>query len=141
MRDFRSRVVQKQPTAADVEALLQKGQITKALRQARAARLSVPQQHIDAAAAKMFRAGRAGELLSLLGSPHVQLPFDAPTLLRRAFEAHDYHGFLKQAHRLGLREGLEGEIGQAIAAIEARAPREAAAWRQKFPPEQFDEAP
>ncbi|MCL4852923.1 MAG: hypothetical protein KJZ78_16310 [Bryobacteraceae bacterium] len=80
----------------------------------------------------MFRSGRAGELLSLVGSPSLQLPFDTPTLLRRAFAARDYHTFLKQAHRLGLGEGFEKEIGQAIAAIEARAPREAAAWRRKL---------
>ena len=132
MKDFRSRVIERPPTLADLEALLKEGQLTKALGRARATGLKVPQQQIDAAAAKMFRSGRAGELLSLVGSPGLRLPFDTRTLLRRAFEAHDYHTFLKQAHRLRLSEGLEKEIGHSIAAIEARAPREAAAWRQKF---------
>ena len=104
----------------------------KAVRTARAAGFALPQQQIDAAAAKMFRSGRGGELLALLGRPGLQLPFDTPTLLRRAFAAHDYHTFLKQALRLGASEGFKREIGQAIAAIEDRAPGEAAAWRQKF---------
>lgn len=132
MKDFRSRVTRVSPTLADVEALLKEGQLTKALRRARAAGLTVPQLQVDAAATKMLRSGRAGELLSLVGSPGLHLPFDTPTLLRRAFEARDYHTFLKQTHRLGVSEGFEKEIGQAIAAIEARAPREAAAWRQKL---------
>ena len=132
MKDFRSRVIQKTPTLADVEALLKEGQLTKALRRARAAGLTVPQQLIEAAALTMFRSGRAGELLSLVGVPGLLIPFDTPTLLRRAFEARDYHTFLKQAHRLGVREGFEKEIGQAIATIETHQPREAAAWRQKF---------
>ena len=132
MKDFRSRVTRVRPTLSDVEELLKDGQLTKALRRARAAGLAVPEEKIAAAATTMLRSGRAGELLSLVGSPGIQLPFDTPTLLRRAFEARDYHTFLKQAHRLGVSQGFEREIGQAIAAIEARAPREATAWRQKF---------
>jgi hypothetical protein len=87
---------------------------------------------------KMFRSRRAGELLSLVGTTRLKLPFDTPTLLRRAFEAHDYHTFLKQANRLKLSEGFEREIAQAIEAIEARAPGEAVAWRQKFSPQHLD---
>ena len=132
MKDFRSRVTHVGPTLADVEALLKDGQLTKALRKARAAGLTVPEEQIAAAAKTMLRSGRAGELLSLVGTPGLQIPFDTPTLLRRTLEARDYHTFLKQAHRLGVSEGFEREIGQAIAAIEVRAPREAAAWRQKF---------
>jgi hypothetical protein len=132
VKDFRSRVTHVSPTLAEVEALLKDGQLTKALRRARAAGLRVPQEQVVAAATVMLRSGRAGELLSLVGTPGLQFPFDTPTLLRRAFAAGDYHTFLKQAHRLGVSEGFEEEIGQAIAAIEARAPREAAAWRQKF---------
>ncbi len=121
------------PGASELETLLEQGQLTKALRKAKAAGLPLSQERIAAAATKMLRSGRAGELLSLVGSPGITLPFDAPTMLRRAFEGRDYHGFLKQAHRLGMIQGLERDIGQAIAAIEAHAPREAAAWRRKFP--------
>jgi hypothetical protein len=132
VKDFRSRVIQRPPTVADVEALLKEGELTKAVRRAHAAGLKVPQQQIDATATEMFRSGRAGELLSLVGTTGLNLPFDTTTLLRRAFETRDYHTFLKQAHRLKVSEGFEREIGQAIGAIEARAPGEAAAWRQKF---------
>jgi hypothetical protein len=132
VKDFRSQVVKNAPTLIDIDGLLKEGQLAKALRKARAAGFALPQQMIDATAAKLFRSGRAGELLSLIGSPGLQLPFDTPTLLRRAFEAYDYHTFLKQALRLGAGDGFEREIGQAIAAIEDRAPGEASAWRQKF---------
>jgi hypothetical protein len=133
VKDFRSQVIQRPPTPADVEALLKAGQLAKALRRARAAGLKVPQQQIDAAAEKMFRSGRAGELLAFIGDTGLRIPFDTRTLLRRAFEAQDYHTFLKQAHRLRVREGFEREIGASIVAIEVRAPHEAAAWREKFP--------
>jgi len=132
VKDFRTQVVQKPPTPEDVEALLKVGQLAKALRKARAIGWVIPTQEIDAAAAELFRSGRAGELLALIGTPGLQLPFDAQTLLKRAFELHDHHTFLKQVHRLSLSNVFEREIGHSIAAIEARAPQEASAWRRKF---------
>jgi hypothetical protein len=132
MKDFRKRIVTKKPTVADVEALLREGQLGKALRRSRAVGVPVPQHQIDAVATKMFHSGRAGELLSLVGEPDLRLPFDTPTLLRRAFAARDYHTFLKQALRLGVFDGFEQAIAEAVAAIESRAPLEAAAWRQKL---------
>jgi hypothetical protein len=68
VKDFRSRVTHVSPTLADVEALLKDGQLTKALRKARAAGLTVPQEQVAAAATTMLRSGRAGELLSLVGT-------------------------------------------------------------------------
>lgn len=132
MKDFRTQVVHKPPTLADVEILMKEGQLAKALRKARTAGLQIPQSEIDAAAVKMFHSGRAGELLALIGEPGLQLPCDTGTLLKRAFEAHDHHTFLKQVHRLGLGKAFAKEIEHSIVAIEARAPQEAAAWRQKF---------
>jgi hypothetical protein len=132
MKDFRAQVVQKSPTLADVEVLLKEGQLAKGLRKARAAGLRVPQHEIDSAAVKIFRSGRAGELLALIGAPGLHLPFDAPTLLKRALDGHDHHTFLKQVHRLGLGNAFAQEIEHSIVAINARAPQEAAAWRRKF---------
>jgi hypothetical protein len=50
----------------------------------------------------------------------------------RALEGHDHHTFLKQVHRLSLSNVFAKEIDYSIAAIKARAPQEAAAWRRKF---------
>ena len=106
--------------------------MAKALRKARAAGVIIPQEEIDATAKAMFRAGRAGELLALIGSVDVRLPYDTTTLLVRAFDSGDHHTFLKQAHRLGVSEELAPRIQEAIVVIERRAPKEATAWRRKF---------
>src|SRR5260370_36080552 len=106
VKDFRSQVVKTAPTVIDIDGLLKEGQLAKALRKARAAGFTLPQQQIDATAAKLFRSGRAAELLSLIGSLGLPLPLDTPTLLRRASEACDYHTLLKQALSLGPRAGF-----------------------------------
>jgi hypothetical protein len=132
MKDFRPEVVHRAPSRKDVEDLLKKGLIAKAIRKAKKASIAITQEQIDAASKFMYLHGRAGELLSLIGSVDVRLPYDPLTLLVRAFDSHDYHTFLKQAHRLGITEGLTDRICTAIADIETRAPREAESWRLKF---------
>ena len=132
MKDFRERVVPRLPDRSDVTDLLRKGHLPKALRRARAAGFVIPQGDLDAAAKAMFRAGRAGELLAMIGTVNIKLPYDTTDLLIRAFEVGDHHTFLKQAHRIGVVAGLEIRIEEAITTIERRAPKEAAAWRQKF---------
>ena len=133
MKDFRLVVTPvRPPERSDVEDLLKKGQLAKALRAARAAGIVVTDDEIDATARKMFLSGRVGELLAMIGNVNVKLPHDTGALLLRAFEVGDHHTFLKQAHRLGMCSGLEGEINKAIGAIEVRAPREANDWRRKF---------
>jgi hypothetical protein len=132
MKDFRQPVVQRRPDRSDVTDLLQQGQLAKALRRARAAGFVFPRQDLDATAKAMFRAGRAGELLTIIGTVDVKLPYDTTALLIRAFETGDHHTFLKQAHRLAAAAGLEIRIKEAITAIERRAPKEASAWCRKF---------
>jgi hypothetical protein len=132
MKDFRQRLVQRPPERSEVTSLLRQGALAKALRKARAAGFVILQEEIDATAKAMFGAGRAGELLAMIGTVDVKLPYDTTTLLIRAFEAGDHHTFLKQAHRLRTTAGLESRIQEAITAIEQRAPNEASAWRRKF---------
>jgi len=132
MKDFRQRVVQRRPDRSEVTDLLRQGQLAKALRRARAAGFVILQEDVDATAKAMFRAGRAGELLAMIGTVDVKLPYDTTALLIRAFEVGDHHTFLKQAHRLGAAAALEIRIEEAITAIERRAPKEASAWRRKF---------
>jgi hypothetical protein len=132
MKDFRDRIVLRSPERGEVAEVLHQGHIAKALRKARAAGVVIQQEDIDVTARKMFRAGRASELLALIGTVDVKLPYEVPMLLRRAFEVGDYHGFLKQAHRLGAAAGFESQIVEAIAAIGRRVPIEASSWRRKF---------
>ena len=133
MQDFRSRLVKRTSDAGSIQELLDQGQLSKALRTAKSIGVTVQQEQIDRAAAQMVRQHRATELLSLVGgSDEVQLPYDTLSLLRAAFQARDYHGFLKQAHRLRIKSGLETEIEEAIGSIRRRAPNEADSWLRKF---------
>jgi hypothetical protein len=86
----------------------------------RTAQRALPQAEIDAAPDAMVRNRRAGELLSRIRVLEVRLPFDVATLLRKAFEAKDYHTFLKQAHRLRVRARFEKEIELAIHSSDER---------------------
>jgi hypothetical protein len=132
MKDFRQQVVRRPPDRSEVTALLRQGGLVKALRRARAAGFVISQEEIDATAKAMFVAGRAGELLAMIGTVDVKLPYDTRTLLIRAFERRDHHTFLKQALRLNATAGFERQIQEAITALERRAPIEASAWRRKF---------
>ena len=132
MKDFRQRVVQRCPDRSEVTEILRKGQLGKALRRARTAGLVIRQEDIDATVIAMFRAGRAGELLALVGKVDVKLPYDTTALLIRAFEAGDYHTFLKQVHRLGMGASHGVRVKKAIGVIERTAPLEASAWRRKL---------
>ena len=135
MKDFRSRIVERAPTRLEVENLLEKGDLAKALRTAKRAKIKVTQDEIDAAAKKAYSGGRSGALLAMVdvAKYDIRLPFEKRELLVRSFESRDYHTFLKQAHRLRVREGIETHIEEAIAAIYQRRPEEAASWRKKFP--------
>ena len=132
MKDFRPRLVARLPGPGLIQELLRQGKLQKAIRKARALGMTLPQTEIDAAARVMVRNHRAGELLSYIGVLEIKLPYDVATLLRKAFEAKDYHTFLKQAHRLHVKAGFETEIDLAIRAIELRTKTEAAAWLRKF---------
>ncbi|SRR5712692_3091990 len=132
MQDFRPRLTKPRIGSAQVEQLLAQGQLVKAIRKAKALAVAIPQERIDQVAQRMLRQHRASELLTLIDQADLRLQYDAVTLLRAALAARDYHGFLKQAHRLKIKVGLEPEIDQAIAAVRLRAPNEAEAWRRKF---------
>ena len=134
MRDFGKSLVRRDPDPSLVDEFLRTGQLARAIRRARAARVVIPQPVIDKVARAMFRAGRSGALLALMGVEDVRLPYDELTLLARTFEVRDYHTFLKQAHRLPVGGKLKAQVEEAIAIIEKKAPGEAAGWRRKFVP-------
>ena len=132
MRDFRPRVVQRRPSQSEITEILRKGQLTKALRKARVAGFVIAQEDIDATAKAMYRSGRAGELLATIGKLDIELPYDTTTLLIRAFDAGDYHNFLKHVHRLGMAPQHRKRITEAITKIKHRAPLEANSWHRKL---------
>ncbi len=131
MQDFRNRVTKAAPDPGLIDRLLDRGHIAKAMRQARAQGVAIPQARIDEVASQMLKRHRASELMSLIGYTDVRLPFDATTLLEAAFDARDYHGFLKHAHRLKV-SGVQAHVAEAIAALREAAPAEADAWSRKF---------
>ncbi len=132
MQDFRQQVVAQKTKDSEITALLRQGQLAKAIRKAKVAGFVIPQEDIDTTAKEMFLRGCASTLLAMIGTVDIKLPYDTATLLNRAFEAKDYHGFLKQAYRLHQTAGLQYRIQEAILKIEQRSSIEAAAWRNKF---------
>ncbi len=139
MKDFRSQLRPPAPpthqTAADVARLLDAGQLSKALRMAR--RLGVAEAELRplilAAAQSMYHHRRAAELLSVIGVFPVDLGYSVDDLLRRVYETRDYHGFLKQTHRLGAGAAFGAEIETAMQDLARRGrAEEAEAWRRKF---------
>ena len=132
MIDFRQRVRQRRPDRSEIMDTLSKGQLAKALRKAKSAGVEIGQQEIDVTVSAMFRAGRTGELLAIIGKMDVSLPYDECTLFIRTFEARDYHTFLKQVHRLGVASEHRARIEEAISVVAERAPSEAADWRTKL---------
>ena len=132
MRDFRPRVVQRRPSQSEIAEILRKGQLKKALRKARVAGFVIAQEDIDATAKAMYRSGRAGELLATIGTLDIKLPYDTTTLLIGAFDAGDYHNFLKHVHRLEMSPQHGKRIKVAIARIKQNAPREADSWYRKL---------
>lgn len=134
MKDFRQQVktMQRSPSESEIKELLRKGHLKKAIRKARVAGYVIPQENIDTIATAMFRAGRAGELLGMIGKVNVKLPYDATSLLICAFEARDYHNFLKHVHRLGITAQHGERIKEAIKSIEQNAPSEANVWYRKL---------
>ena len=135
-QDVREEPAEEQPSPQDphnaIERCLDNRQIGKALRRARSRGIVLDGDQIAPAAFALFESGGVGELLALVDQDDVKLPFDAKQLLTRAFDKEDYHTFLKQILRLGLRDDFTSEIRQAIGMISKRNPGEAAAWSEKF---------
>ena len=132
MKDFRRRIIERRPNQAQIREDLQKGHLKKALRKARATGLAIPEQDIEAIVKEMFRSGRAGELLAMIGKVEIEIPYDVSTLLSRAFDVGDYHNFLKHVDRLGIANEHRERIREAIGSIKSKAPLEASAWERKF---------
>lgn len=134
MKDFRQQVkaMQRNPSKSEIIELLQKGHLKKAIRKAQVAGLVIPQEEIDATAVAMFRSRRAGELLAMIDKVEIKLPYNATSLLIRAFEVGDYHNFLKHVHRLGMKAQHEERIKEAIKGIEQNAPLQANTWYRKL---------
>ena len=135
MEDFRSRLQPHVETVTKVDDLFRRGELVKAVRLGR--RLRVPDEVMRtktlAAARAMYYRCLPGVLLSAVFSLQVDVGYDVATLLRRAYECHDYHGFLKQAERFRVGKEFSDEARGAIEKLEEQGQvAQASAWRRKL---------
>jgi hypothetical protein len=136
LKDFRPQLrPEPVPSRSDIEALCHKGEVPRALKAIKHSSLR-PEDFIESlqqGMRKMVLAHRANELLSVLYTTRIACPYSVAELLRTLFEHRDMPGFLKQAHRFGVREGFESEIETAIQyLISRRQLASAEAYRKKF---------
>ena len=73
---------------------------------------------------------RPGELVSLIHKYGIDVGYDIESILRSQLGLKDYHGFLKNVHRLRLLDNFGPEVEHAIDSLNRT--EEAEAWRLKF---------
>lgn len=135
MEDLGKRLEPYVPNRSDVDDLFRRGELIKAIRVAK--RVGLPEHEIRSkvlsAARDMYFGCLAGVLLSAVVTLQIDVGYDAPTLLRRVYACHDYHGFLKHAERCKVGSDFAEEVERAIhMTFERGRVDEAAAWRRKF---------
>lgn len=91
------------------------------------------QDDILLGARKMLISNRASELLGYINKYRFKTQYEIKTLLLGAFDAGDYHGFLKNIFRFELYKGLENEIENSIDHLLKKGQiTDAQAWRRKI---------
>lgn len=135
-KDFRPNL-QPRPSATreEIKRQFRKGDQLKAAKFC--TRLGFPlsgfQASIEEGARRLYHGHQAGLVLSFIYDTGVSVGIDILTLLIAMYEVHDYHGFLKQAHRFKIFTGIEGEIDNAIQMLtDKKQMKDAEAWRRKF---------
>lgn len=84
-------------------------------------------------ARKMIISNRASELLGYIHKYRFKTQYEIKTLLLGAFDASDYHGFLKNIFRFKLYKGLENEIENSIDYLLKKGQiADAQGWRRKI---------
>jgi hypothetical protein len=122
-------------TGEEISRLFQKGDFQKAIQQAK--KIGEPlcsfQADIEAGARKLLLSRRSSELLSTIYRNAIIVQYDLTTLLSAAFDAGDYHGFLKNAYRFKVHAGLDDKITGAIDCLMKKNQiHDAQAWQRKF---------
>jgi len=134
--DFRPHLSQpKVPTEEEILRLLDSGDVEKALKAIRRAGFEYSQYErgITAGLHVMVRRKRVGELLSILYKHKLRSDMSIIHLLRTMVRQNDIPGFLKQALRFEIYEGLEQEIDHALQWLVAKNQHASAeAYASKF---------
>ncbi|HNQ94574.1 MAG TPA: hypothetical protein PKK96_14750 [Anaerolineales bacterium] len=96
-------------------------------------KISEFQNDIEIGAQKAIMSRRVGELLGFLYKNDMKIQYEIPVLLKKVFEAGDYHGFLKNVHRFKIHKGLEIEIDKSISHLLNKGQNaDADGWRRKI---------
>jgi len=115
--DFRPHLSQpKALTEEEILQLLHRGDVAKALKALHRAGFEYSQYEraINAGLHVMVRRRRVGELLSILYKHKLRSDMSIIHLLRTMIQQNDIPGFLKQALRFEIYEGIEQEIDHAL---------------------------
>ena len=137
--DFRPNLkpakAQAQIPSIEIEELLKKGDLLKAGRLFKRSGLAFVDfgASFERWAKKLWHERQLGVILSFMEQTGWNPGIDPVLLLRNMVELHDWHGFLKNAYRLKIMAGLEGEIDTAIERLmEQNQLPQANAWKRKF---------
>jgi len=118
-----------------ISRFFQKGDFHNGVQQCKKANYSLIdfQSDIEAGIHKLSLSRRTSEALSFIYKYKFPTKHDIKELLLIAFNTGDYHGFLKNAHRLEFYEGLEEKISHAIKVLyEKGQTHDANGWQRKF---------
>jgi hypothetical protein len=138
IEDFRLNLTPSQPAPYShdvVVSLCKRGEVAKAIRLLKQNGQAMEQwtEIIQLGLKKLFVSRRINELLSLVFKYGLACPYEIQDLLRDLFRHGDIPGFLKQAHRFAVCDGLESEIDAAIEWLRQHGQRDgASAYRDKF---------
>ncbi|MBI4491501.1 MAG: hypothetical protein HY690_01755 [Chloroflexi bacterium] len=135
VQEFRPRGRATPDRREDVARLFRAGGLIAAMSRCRRNGWDVEsfRSEFELGAKRLVVSRRHGELLSFLYKHGLTCQYEPIVLLRWMFEAGDYPGVLKQAHRFAIVDGFESELERAIAWHEERGlVNQAVAWRRKF---------
>jgi len=135
LEDFKPLIKEENPDAASIEVFLKRGDVAKALSACRRAGRNLEQfsDALESGLRKMFLAGRANEILSLIYNKKITCKYTIPALLRAVLDKQDYPGFLKQAYRFKVYQGFEAEIERSLEwLVQKKQHATAEAYRLKF---------
>jgi hypothetical protein len=138
-QNFRPKLKRMPPpapsTREEIEQLFKDGELRKATKLCTRSGLALSdfRGSIEAGARVLWRTHQPIKVLCFLYDTGMPVGIETITLLKGVFESRDWHGFLKQAHRLGIWRGLEVEIDIAIQRLlEKNQTHDAEGWRRKF---------
>jgi hypothetical protein len=136
LRDFRPHIQgPKALTEADLLTLCRRGELARVIAWLKRNRYDLAKYRglIDTGVRTMVRKHRANEVLSILFKNRIQCEYEVKDLLRMTLAQGDVPGFLKQASRFQVIEGLDSEIDRALEWLDVKKQLASAdAYRRRF---------